>query len=131
MAKRELVLRAQEKAGLKETEFFLRRVGHRHHAGGWQLQWAEPVRAFIERVEFDVGIARRLFPLGKEKRVVIDPEVVFGIPQVRGIRTEAITETYAELGDEEEVAADWGLEPDDVRAALQWEMTLRERPKAA
>jgi uncharacterized protein (DUF433 family) len=129
--KRELVLRAQERVGLEETTYFLRRVGSRTQAGGWQTQWAEPVRRFIERVEFDVHVARRHFPLGKEKPVVIDPEVVFGIPQVQGIRTEIIGETYAELGNETEVAEDWGLTPDEVRAALQWEMRLKEQRKAA
>jgi uncharacterized protein (DUF433 family) len=130
-AKRELVLRAQQDAGLLETEVFLRRVGHRSHPGGWQVQWAEPVRVFIDKVDFDVGIPQRLYPMGKEKPVAIDPNVVFGIPQVHGIRTEIIRETYADLGNEEEVAKDWGIEADDVRAALQWEMRLRERRKAA
>lgn len=128
---RELVLRAQEIAGLHDSLYFLRRVGPRHYAGAWQTQWAEPVRRFIEKVEFEVHVARRLFPLGKEKPVVIDPQLVFGIPNVRGVRTEIIGETFAELGDEDEVAKDWGLTSDEVRAALQWEMSLRPRVQAA
>jgi uncharacterized protein (DUF433 family) len=123
---KEAVLKAQDITKLDDDDLLLvRRVGHRNHVGGWQTQWAEPMRQFLEKIEFDAsGLASRMFPLGKERRVTIDPNVVFGIPQIKGVRTEIIAETYAELGDEREVAEDWDIDPDDVRAALQWEMTL-------
>jgi uncharacterized protein (DUF433 family) len=94
---------------------------------GGQLQWAAPVQAFLEKVEFDAeGIAERMRPLGKASPVAIDPEVAFGIPQVKGIRTEAIAESYAEDGSLERAAHDWQLSVQDVEAALQWELASRK-----
>jgi uncharacterized protein (DUF433 family) len=52
--------------------------------------------------------------------------VTFGVPQVKGIRTEIIAETYAEVGSWERVADDWHLSAEDVQAALQWELTSRK-----
>lgn len=122
---KEAVLKAQDVTGIDDDLVLVRRVGPRNHPGGWQAQWAPPMKQFLEKVEFNaMGMAHRMYPLGKEKRVTIDPAVVFGIPQINGIRTEIIAETFAELGDEREVADDWDIHPDDVRAALQWEMTL-------
>jgi uncharacterized protein (DUF433 family) len=92
-----------------------------------QLQWAAAVQAFIDKLEFDAeGIAERMRPLGKASPVVIDPDVTFGVPQVKGIRTEIIAETYAEAGSWERVADDWHLSVQDVQAALQWELTSRK-----
>jgi uncharacterized protein (DUF433 family) len=67
-----------------------------------------------------------MHPLGKTSPVVIDPDVTFGVPQVKGIRTEIIAETYAEAGSWESLADDWHLSVEDVQAALQWELTSRK-----
>jgi uncharacterized protein (DUF433 family) len=118
---RELVLEIQERVGLAEHLYLIRRHGKRD--GAWQLQWAEPMRKFLDKVDFDTeAVARRLYPLGKDLAVTIDPEVTFGIPQIRGIRTENVAETWVEFGDEEEVARSWGLNVQEVKAALRWEM---------
>jgi len=93
---------------------------------GGQLQWAAPVRAFLDKVDFDAkGVVERMHPLGKASPVVIDPEVTFGIPQVKGIRTEAIAESYAEDGSLERAARDWRLSAKEIEAALQWELASR------
>jgi uncharacterized protein (DUF433 family) len=114
-ASREFVLELQKKTHLDEALTLVR-------LKGGQLQWAEPVVAFLEQIDFDArGIVWRIRPLGKQSPVVIDPEVSFGIPQVRGVRTEIILESYADKGDVEQVAADWHLTVDEVQAALQWE----------
>lgn len=121
---RELVAQLQEETGLDERLFLIRR--HGLSPGTWQLQWAEPMRQFLDKVEFNKdAIAERLYPLGRSVPVVIDPNVVFGIPQVAGIRTEVIAESYAEFGDEQEVAASWGLGVKEVKAALQWEVSYK------
>jgi uncharacterized protein (DUF433 family) len=52
--------------------------------------------------------------------------VAFGIPQVKGIRTEAIAESYAEDGSLERAAHDWQLSVEDIEAALQWELASRK-----
>jgi uncharacterized protein (DUF433 family) len=118
-ASKELVLRLQEETGLDEDLVLVRPLGN-------QLQWAAPVLSFLRQVEFDTqGVAWRFRPLGKESPVVIDPEVSFGIPQVRGVRTESIEESFAETGDIKQVADEWQLTEDEVVAALQWEAQRR------
>ena len=118
---RQLVLGIQQAAHLEDELALLVRLP------SGQLQWAAAVQAFIDKVEFDAeGIAERMRPLGKASPVVIDPDVTFGVPQVKGIRTEIIAETYAEAGSWERVADDWHLSVQDVQAALQWELTSRK-----
>lgn len=119
-ASRQLVLGIQRAAQLEDELALLVRLP------GGQLQWAAAVQAFIDKVEFDAeGIVERMRPLGSASPVVIDPEVVFGVPQVKGIRTEVIAESYAEDGSWERVAHDWHLGVEEVQAALQWELTSR------
>jgi uncharacterized protein (DUF433 family) len=90
-----------------------------------QMRWASPVEEFLETVQFDAaGSVSRVFPLGLETGVAIDPEVSFGVPQIRGIRTELVAESIAAGETEEEAARSWGLDQDDVVAALRWENSL-------
>jgi len=97
-----------------------------------QLVWAEPMRAFLDKVEFDpAGVGRRMRPLGKADVVVIDPEVAFGIPQIRGVRTETIAEAIAAGESQSRVIALYGLTSDEVMAALRWELRVRPRTQAA
>jgi uncharacterized protein (DUF433 family) len=90
-----------------------------------QIRWAEPVRDFLEKVEFNpAGIVSRFFPLGTEVPVVIDPEVSFGVPQIRGIRTELVAESV-NAGEPIDMAArSWDLKEDEVEAALTWERSI-------
>lgn len=91
-----------------------------------QLLWAQPVLRFLDKVEFDpYAVARRVFPLGKEVPVIIDPRRSFGIPQVRGVRTEAIAELLEAGEPAEAVAGMWGLEMGEVDAARTWERHLK------
>lgn len=115
---KKLVYALQEEAGL-DAELFLVR------AEGDQLIWATPVREFLEQVEFspETDVVTRLHPLGHDSPVAIDPEVSFGIPQIRGIRTELIAESVA-AGGIEEAAESWGVTPTEVDAALAWENRL-------
>jgi uncharacterized protein (DUF433 family) len=118
---RQLVLGIQQATHLDDDLALLVRLP------SGQLQWAAAVQAFIDKVEFDAeGVVERMHPLGKASPVIIDPEVTFGVPQVKGIRTEIIAETYAEAGSWERVARDWHLSVEDVQAALQWELTSRK-----
>src|SRR5439155_12227545 len=90
-----------------------------------QMVSAEPLKEFLETVELapEIHIPIRIFPLGKEQPVVIDPDVSFGIPQIRGIRTELIAESVRAGGLEEAVAS-WGVGPGEVDAAVTWESSL-------
>jgi uncharacterized protein (DUF433 family) len=117
---RELVYRLQEKSQL-DPELYLV-----HPAKGGQLQWAHPVADFLKQVEFapNADYIARLYPLGKDEPVVIDPEVSFGIPQVRGVRTELILESLDAGESIEEAATSWGLRVADVKAAAEYERGL-------
>jgi uncharacterized protein (DUF433 family) len=91
-----------------------------------QLMWAEPVEKFLDKVEFDPhAVARRVFPLGRHSPVSIDPELSFGVPQVRGIRTEAIVELLNAGESPEAVARMWGMDEQEVEAARTWERSLK------
>jgi uncharacterized protein (DUF433 family) len=83
-----------------------------------------PAESFLERVEFDGaenGIVIRLRPSGSDSQVVIDPEVRFGSPTVRGIPTETIAEQVAAGDSVESVARDFDLDLSTVIDALRFE----------
>ncbi len=96
-----------------------------------QLVWAEAVRAFLDKVEFEDGISRRMHPLGLDDPVVIDPEIAFGVPQIRGIRTETIAEAIATGESPRQISESYALHEDEVMAAVRWELRLRPRTQAA
>jgi len=82
-----------------------------------------PAESFLERVEFDdtAGVVSRLHPAGRESPVVIDPEIRFGSPAVRGIPTENIAEQVSAGDSVESVAADFDLPLNVAIAALNYE----------
>lgn len=89
-----------------------------------------PAEAFLVRVEFDNdenGIVVRLRPDGPGSPVVIDPEVRFGSPAVRGIPTDALAEQVRAGDSIEVVVRDFNLALDDVIAALHYE-SMRRQP---
>jgi uncharacterized protein (DUF433 family) len=94
-----------------------------------QTQLAPPILDFLERIDFEGGggPALRYWPIGKQSPVVIDPVLAFGMPQIRGIRTESVVESVDAGESDAEAARSWGLDPSDVAAAVEWE----HRHKAA
>jgi len=95
-----------------------------------QLAFSAGFKEFLNKVQFSDGVATSMHPLGSSIPVVIHPDVAFGVPQVHGIRTETIAEAIATGEDHESVAATYGLSIPDVRAAIQWELQLRPRPRS-
>lgn len=94
---------------------------------GGQMLLAPPVEAFLERVEFDpAGAVSRFRPHGLRTPVVLDPEVSFGVPQIKGIRTESVAESVAAGESPEQAAMSWGLGIQEVEAALKWEGSLKK-----
>ncbi len=100
---------------------------------GYQLALSEVARTFANRVDFEPdfqGVAARWFPLGKDvnRRIVIDPTVVFGLPSIGGVRTESLAELAA-AGEAVDTISDTyrslGISRDDVEAAIQYEHGLR------
>jgi uncharacterized protein (DUF433 family) len=121
VSNRELVYELQIESSLDPLLFLVRREGD-------QMLWAEPVREFLERVDFepDSDLVARLHPLGRGRPVVIDPAVSFGIPQIRGIRAELIAESVV-AGGYREAEESWRVTPAEIEAALEWQQTLTAR----
>lgn len=71
--------------------------------------------------------ASEWWPLGRDRRVVVAPDRQFGAPHIagKGIRTDVIAQAVAAEGGgikaEVDVAGWYGLTPDEVRDALQFE----------
>ena len=115
---RRLLLAAQEEARLPEE---LRAVWE---VSTGQLVLTSPVEGFVSRVDFaETGEqeAQRMYPAGRESPVVIDPRVASAAASVRGIRTEAIAELVETDVPVEEIAEDFGLPLNVVKAAVSYE----------
>jgi uncharacterized protein (DUF433 family) len=119
--RQELVYELQQET-LLDPELYL------VHVDGGQMLLAEVVKDFLQRVEFDpAGAVSRLYPEGLGTPVAIDPEVSFGVPQIRGVRTELVAESVAAGESREQAALNWGLGIKDVEAALAWEGSLTKK----
>lgn len=119
-ASREVVLGLQEELGLDRKLYLVVRKG-----GDMQprLEFSEPVERFLDRVDFDeFAVAERFRPFGKDSPLVIDPKQSFGIPTVRGIRTEILVEQFQAGEPIARIADDFGVSGEDVEEAIRWEM---------
>ncbi len=124
VAGRELVYRVQEDVGLEQE---LRLVVVRNN----QVVLAPPAEKFTRSIEFhrDTGIAERMYPVPDLREVVIDPLRQFGEPVVRSVPTEVIAEQIR-AGDRIEMIAElYELRPDQVEAAIRYEL-IRGKPVA-
>jgi uncharacterized protein (DUF433 family) len=120
-AHRRLVLEVQKAAGLP-PEF-----GLVLEVTSGQLLLGRAAESFVERVEFSPEgeqPAVRLFPVGRESPVVIDPKRAFGAPSIKGIRTDALVELIDAGESPEEVADNFELPIEAVKAAVAYEWTM-------
>jgi uncharacterized protein (DUF433 family) len=120
-AHRRLVLELQKTAGLP-PEF-----GLVLEVTSGQLLLGRAAESFIEHVEFSEegdNSAVRVFPVGKESPVVIDPHRSFGAPSIRGVRTEALAELIDAGEPPEGVAEDFDLPVELVKAAVAYEWAM-------
>jgi len=81
------------------------------------------VKLFFKKLEFDSGeLANRLWPLGKDRNIVIDPQYKFGQPTING--TNILPSTIASLikaGETEDfVMSLYNLEQRQVHDALEF-----------
>lgn len=120
-AHRRLVLEIQKAAGVP-PEF-----GLVLEVTSGQLLLGRAAESFIERVEFSAEGKRpavRVFPAGRGSPVVIEPRRAFGAPSVRGIRTDALAELLDAGEAPQEVAENFDLPVEMVKAAVAYEWTL-------
>jgi uncharacterized protein (DUF433 family) len=117
---RRLLLETQTKAGL-DAEFCLVAV-----AAG-QPVLTEPAESYVQRVEWEDDIAALWRPHDDPASPVrMNPSVRFGLPAVRGIRTEVLWEQVESTGAAfDDVAAEFELTPNEVRWAHAYEVSAR------
>lgn len=117
---RRLLLELQQQHHLPDE---LRMV---YEASTGQIILDRRIEEFLERVDFaNEGNqeAERLYPHGKGSPVVMDPRIKSGTATIRGIRTEILAE-LAEAGmTVDEIAVDYDLPAEDIKAALAYEWT--------
>lgn len=91
-----------------------------------QLTMTPWAREFFHKIDFEHQIAQRIWPDGKDQRVVIDPQRAFGAPTVDGVRTEVLYEMFVAGDLLADIAADYDLDREAVEAAIRFESP---RPK--
>ncbi|MDP9409577.1 MAG: DUF433 domain-containing protein [Actinomycetota bacterium] len=113
-----LLLEVQERTHLPEE---LRAV---YEVTTGQLILAHPASDFFQRVDFsegENGEAVQMFPAGRRSPVVMRPTISSAAATVRGIRTEVIAELADARVPVEDIAQDFGISVDYVKAALSYE----------
>lgn len=86
-----------------------------------QLAWAPMMGERFREFDYDNDLAIVWHVAGRDSPVRIDPRINFGAPTVRGIATWAIRGRYEAGEDIEDITDDFGLEPHEVVAALNFE----------
>lgn len=95
--------------------------------GQWVI--APVIRQLATEIDFasPEGLARRWFPLGRNRPVVLDPFVSFGAPTVvgRGVKTSNVHDLF--VAENEQLAAVrawWDLAEGEVEAAVEFERRM-------
>lgn len=84
----------------------------------------EPVlRTYLTRIDWEEGWPVQWHP--RDRVVLQNPEIAFGLPNVSGVRTEVIRGRFEADESVDFIADDFGLSQDDVQAALRYEFWLR------
>lgn len=85
--------------------------------------WIEVLDPFLQTVAYEGEYARRWWPIGRDRRVVVDPDYGFGIPVIQGssVRTEIIYEQVQGLVSMERIAASFNVTSEEVEHAIQFE----------
>lgn len=80
------------------------------------------VKPFLEKIEFDNGIAKRFFPLENSKNIVVDPLRQFGQPIINGTSIKAETVYNLHQGGEtdETICILYDLTLDKVQDAISY-----------
>jgi uncharacterized protein (DUF433 family) len=89
---------------------------------GGQLVWESFVNPRLQEFEYgDGGIAVRWHVAGNKSPILIDPQISFGAPTVKGVPTWVIKGRWEAGESIADIASDFDLKKLDVRKALQFE----------
>ena len=96
-------------------------VGIGRHRG--ERAWDEVLGPFLATVEYEGDYVRRWWPIGQNRRVVIDPDFGFGLPVIAGsgVRTEIVYEQVRAFVPQRRIARDFNVDLEDVEHAIQFE----------
>jgi len=87
-----------------------------------QLGWKELVDPLLREFDYhDEGLAIRWHVAGLSSKVVIDPQVSFGAPNVGGAATWVLRDRYHAGESVDDIADDFDLSKDSVLDALRFE----------
>jgi len=54
-----------------------------------QIYLNEVLKEYLRKIDFEDGVVSKFYPLGKEKSIVVNPEIQFGSPVINGTRVNA------------------------------------------
>ena len=85
--------------------------------------WTEVLDPFLKTVAYEGDLARRWWPIGRDRRVLVDPEYGFGLPVIQGsgVRTEIVFEQVRALESLERIAYGFNVTLEEVEHAIQFE----------
>lgn len=118
VAGRDLVYRLQTELDIPQGLWIV--------VGSGQLVLTAQAKAFFKRVHFHppTGAAESFTLVKADAPVVLNPNRAFGIPTIRGVRAEILSELY-EAGEPEdfitEIYTDYGITTSDIRTAVNFE----------
>jgi uncharacterized protein (DUF433 family) len=83
---------------------------------------------FCEKIEFDSAskLAAKLFPVGRESSIVVDPRHAFGQPVILGtnVTTEAIASQLRAGETECDLASEFDLTEQQIKEVRNFELAL-------
>jgi uncharacterized protein (DUF433 family) len=88
---------------------------------GGQLAWSSVVGKKLEEFEYDSGLALRWRPAGKKSHILIDPQIAFGTPAIKGVPTWTVLGRWKAKEPVDAIAEDFSLNSSDVKEALIFE----------
>lgn len=93
-----------------------------------QLVLFEVAEAFIDHLEYSGNLARQYWPLGKGRKVVLDPARAFGQPTDpdTSVPTHALYGMFRAGDSAEDVARSFKVNLDAVYAAIEYEQLLAQ-----
>ncbi|NQY00449.1 MAG: DUF433 domain-containing protein [Flavobacteriaceae bacterium] len=89
----------------------------------FQLHLKEVLIPYLEKIEFDKeGKAKRFFPSGKANSVVINPNVQFGSPVIKGTRINVLNlvEDYHAVDSIKTLAKIYNLKEQEINDAIEF-----------
>jgi uncharacterized protein (DUF433 family) len=94
---------------------------------GGQLAWRDFIAERLSQFEYHAGLALRWHPLTTSNPIVVDPRFNFGQPFLRssGVATKVVAGAAGAGESALAIAADLGVSPDEVEAAIRFESQLR------